>query len=411
MKEYYPVILFPKYYNEQQQKKINFADVFPTTPVPKKFTHNNVHDYLITQEFLKQSRAYDTCINKNKLHESSDYSYSLSKESIFAAKLLNILIVLGLFYLYAYLDLNFGYSFIIIFIGWFGAFIIEIIGQNLKDAIIKSNNKSVQKHNKQIAEECSKVKLDTKLTEDERTAATEEFYKKINEYNRAKDIYEETFSIFNSKTFQNNYTYNKLLAEAETIKNLVLRRATISTNESPKKGITEDFFLNFINGTKEFTIYNSLSVGFYYPDLLLLHNESNILFDIEIDEPYTFDDRVPIHYGDIDDIRNNYYTDIGFFVLRFSEDQIVNTPLACYNLIIDCINHVKDSKSELEFCQNSSNYNNIKSKAWNYEDAFNMAFNHSRKKIPEIIANKRNVTLFTVSKSIAQRIAQLDAEA
>lgn len=64
----------------------------------------------------------------------------------------------------------------------------------------------------------------------------------------------------------------------------------------------------------------------YKPDIAIIWREKNIFIDIEIDEPYDIVSRKPIHYiGCSDRLRNAYFLDNGWNIIRFAEKQIVNS--------------------------------------------------------------------------------------
>lgn len=70
----------------------------------------------------------------------------------------------------------------------------------------------------------------------------------------------------------------------------------------------------------------------YYPDFTYSH-PSGLRIDIEIDEPYSGVTKEPIHYRGQDAQRNKYFTEKGWVVLRFAEQQIVTQPELCCQLV------------------------------------------------------------------------------
>ncbi len=75
----------------------------------------------------------------------------------------------------------------------------------------------------------------------------------------------------------------------------------------------------------------------YVPDFAYLDRE--IAIDIEVDEPYTHDTRQPIHFLDCpkDRSRNQFFTDHGWIVIRFSETQVIKSPASCCKAIASTI--------------------------------------------------------------------------
>ncbi|MBD5357716.1 MAG: HU family DNA-binding protein [Bacteroides sp.] len=63
----------------------------------------------------------------------------------------------------------------------------------------------------------------------------------------------------------------------------------------------------------------------YKPDIAIIWREKNIFIDVEIDEPYDIISRNPTHYkGCGDGLRNAYFLDNGWSVIRVAEKQIVD---------------------------------------------------------------------------------------
>ena len=79
--------------------------------------------------------------------------------------------------------------------------------------------------------------------------------------------------------------------------------------------------------------YKEIKQYIYEPDFIYYDKE--LLIDIEIDEPYIFETKKPIHYFDEatqkhkDVKRNNYFNQLGWVVIRFSEKQVVENPYGC----------------------------------------------------------------------------------
>lgn len=76
----------------------------------------------------------------------------------------------------------------------------------------------------------------------------------------------------------------------------------------------------------------------YQPDVIFHHEELNAWVDIEIDEVYDMLEKKPIHYVDEygiskDDTRNEYFLNKGWFIIRFSENQVITNPMGCCKFI------------------------------------------------------------------------------
>lgn len=77
----------------------------------------------------------------------------------------------------------------------------------------------------------------------------------------------------------------------------------------------------------------------YVPDFAYIDPVLNLHIDIEIDEPYTYDTRQPLHYlgAAKDERRNQHFLAAGWVVVRFSEVQAVKTPQSCCKAIASII--------------------------------------------------------------------------
>lgn len=132
----------------------------------------------------------------------------------------------------------------------------------------------------------------------------------------------------------------------------------------------------------------------YYPDFVLWNKGSNLLIDIEIDEPYTAIDKKPIHYEDPS--RNNpdllksptlrYFREKDdsdrdrdfllkfWIVVRFTERQVIETPKNCCFLIKEIrdtiLNHGNLDSVDIEKVPREDR--------WDFIDAKAMAQNNSR---------------------------------
>lgn len=108
---------------------------------------------------------------------------------------------------------------------------------------------------------------------------------------------------------------------------------------SGKRGFCEQKLCDEIKNLKLQGFYDGLSLFVlnndhpYEPDLAYVDARRGIFIDIEVDEPYSGWERLPIHYksknGTIDDRRNNYFTERGWTVIRFSEKQVYKHPRSC----------------------------------------------------------------------------------
>lgn len=107
---------------------------------------------------------------------------------------------------------------------------------------------------------------------------------------------------------------------------------------------------------------------FYYPDILI--HKDGLFIDIEIDEPYSGENGMPIHYLDefSDEERNMFFRSCGFEVIRFAEEQICKFPEACVSVINDFIDLVLSGGDYYETIST-----HISIKKWTLDEAFEYA--------------------------------------
>ena len=103
-----------------------------------------------------------------------------------------------------------------------------------------------------------------------------------------------------------------------------------------------DAFGDKITDKIEFTLPNGNA---FVPDAAYIDPSTGLCIDIEVDEPYTLPERKPIHYiGGPDEYRNSFFSDKGWFVIRFAEGQIAKHPDECIGFIKDFISNLKIGK-------------------------------------------------------------------
>lgn len=195
--------------------------------------------------------------------------------------------------------------------------------------------------------------------------------KEIEEYNQSISDYQRLMEIFKQKKEQYQVdllNYNNSVRAIRSNRNITKYRKKLiekweNTRECPvimdcdesdaiKRGAAEDFFFQYLSD--EFIAVKrdkKVPVGskYYYPDFILF---SDFYIDIEIDEPYTGTNGIPIHYLDnrdgvllsIDAERNTFMTKNGWEVIRFSEEQVFLHPEECINYINAVIDAVYSGK-------------------------------------------------------------------
>lgn len=100
----------------------------------------------------------------------------------------------------------------------------------------------------------------------------------------------------------------------------------------------KDAFGDKITDKIEFTLPNGNA---FVPDATYIDSSTGLCIDIEVDEPYTIPEGVPIHYiGGPDEYRNSFFSDKGWFVIRFAEEQIAKHSNECISFIKNFISNL-----------------------------------------------------------------------
>ena len=172
----------------------------------------------------------------------------------------------------------------------------------------------------------------------------------------------------------------------------------INLNDSyVAKGKSELYFYRSLIQTKEFdfTIYPNTKIEiegdyddyYYYPDFIL-EDDYGIYYDIEIDEPYTAKEKLPIHYiydddNNCDAYRNMILSDKGYVVIRFAESQIILHTKECIEYIL----LIRKQIHSMHIESISKNVIDFSVAKWSYDEADNLANEDFRKeyldKIPK----------------------------
>lgn len=108
----------------------------------------------------------------------------------------------------------------------------------------------------------------------------------------------------------------------------------------------------------------------YLPDICLFWPSAGIAVDIEIDEPYDGISREPIHYIESNDnIRNEYLASQGWFVIRFTEEQVVQNTKSCISYILHLLNMINMDAGQLKILLNDEVFQLPKQSRWRYDEA------------------------------------------
>lgn len=214
-----------------------------------------------------------------------------------------------------------------------------------------------------------------RLSEDEISNIQNELDK---EYQSKLIFFEDAKNMYEKELFKYKMSQGQLTKAIEPYLDIILfsiqnnfsvpSMESIQIDNNPKNGALELFFYKKL--LKKFPLYvkRDIKVGRYFPDIAVVIN--NICYiDVEIDEPYSFDEKSPIHYiGSSDVERDMFFTEAGWYVVRFSEFQIKQDCEDCVAFIENLICFLQENKA--------SYLNNVKliqkkiiSKKWSYEEA------------------------------------------
>lgn len=148
---------------------------------------------------------------------------------------------------------------------------------------------------------------------------------------------------------------------------------------SNKTGYTEGVFFNYLNKyfSNSLKVFNDRhitqknSARPYEPDFILT-NESegkNIFINVEIDEPYDGFSKAPTHIIDGDIYRDNFFTNRGYIVIRFTEKQVFEESKNCCALIAKVIKSIDatfiiNDELKLSNPTKQNQWDSLQSKKW-----------------------------------------------
>lgn len=124
-------------------------------------------------------------------------------------------------------------------------------------------------------------------------------------------------------------------------------------------------FASFIKDNTPYTVYldrriqhygtdteDEIISHYYYPDIIVMDEESKVIIDVEIDEPYSNSNGQPTHFINIrskrnsevwcsDHTRDDFFASIGIWTVRLAEEQVALYPDKCVELLKSIINSWK----------------------------------------------------------------------
>lgn len=148
------------------------------------------------------------------------------------------------------------------------------------------------------------------------------------------------------------------------------------------KGRTELFFLEKLYKyfDHQISVDKVPNIGNnpFQPDFLLICDNTGFHLSIEIDEPYSVENGKPIHHNRTNDKkRDDFFEEINWGVIRFSEKQIIQHSEECCKLIKKILDCIVNKQTVLI-------HNIDPDKKWNYEEALIMSnTNYRNSYLPE----------------------------
>lgn len=128
---------------------------------------------------------------------------------------------------------------------------------------------------------------------------------------------------------------------------------SIANGHRYKKGLSETIAYSHLIGEGLDMLRDDVSVTIdgtrYEPDLVFLNESRNIRIDIEVDEPYSAKG-MPTHFCDErgvskDEQRNRRFCTHGWYVLRFTEEQLFRFPASCASIIANLLYSLGEIKT------------------------------------------------------------------
>ncbi len=151
-------------------------------------------------------------------------------------------------------------------------------------------------------------------------------------------------------------------------------------NSKARRGMCEAKFAKHLKRYFEQNIYERLTLSIpnfdkpYSPDFAYIDRGLNLYIDIEIDEPYT--NSKPIHFVGANDRRNQFFSQRGWIIIRFCEEQVVRYPRQCCKAIAEVIADILGDRLELTRFESTPDLPKIKH--WSRGEAILMIKNQAR---------------------------------
>ncbi|MCX6328243.1 MAG: hypothetical protein NTZ85_01835 [Bacteroidia bacterium] len=129
----------------------------------------------------------------------------------------------------------------------------------------------------------------------------------------------------------------------------------------------------------------------------------NLHIDIEINEPYSIENGLPLHFyyysfseegwtlKETDSMRDAFFSLKGWFVVKFSEEQVISFPDRCCKVIYKLVRSLFPNMKFLE--DFNTNEDLIPVKCWSIIDCINLERQNYREKYLKLDVKHRKVEL------------------
>jgi len=278
---------------------------------------------------------------------------------------------------------------------------------SFKSSKIKTKEKVTPKESRSSSEKPQKVsepKVDYKSIEKPKT--TPEEIKRVKKSSKEKEELPEVKKEPRKQIKQNlfvNYSSNienttsSYPVYMSPVKGCIVRSHRIGNTK--RRGYKEKSFQLSIEKyfSPEFKVSGNIRLNTgketrpFEPDIAILDlkSDKNNRIDIEIDEPYAGITRQATHCDDEDYLRDCYFVDRGWIVIRFSEYQVHSQLLKCLKFIADIITSIKPEYSipedlkEIQKIDSEPFWDLVQAQKWEKEKYREKYLNHTFREIIE----------------------------
>lgn len=214
---------------------------------------------------------------------------------------------------------------------------------------INYNWKDKDKFEREYPEILAKYNIEMKQYQKEK----QEYDKNMQEYKNQCLKYEknkeEILSAHNVWLYRNKVMYERLRQIIKPFLNLT----------AAKKGVSESYFYSLLiehfGGKIQTDLSFSQNEKTYFPDFIYYDSSTNLVIDIEIDEPYVGHSGIPIHYvvskkdyysekittSTVDDDRDRAINRGGWIIVKFAEQQVFEDAFGCIQFLSLVIENVE----------------------------------------------------------------------